>query len=134
MTMQDLYAKFPVQTGAVGVLVAGLVGPLLAALCGATQTLTAGIFHNRRADYHAQDKIHEFALTLYCLTDVALASFLLHQLTHARNLHAAWIACATHQGAYLYAAATSFGWQKTMWPSFTVAGMASYMAVTTAKL
>ena len=35
------------------------------------------------------------------------------------------------KASYLFAAASSFGWQKTMIPSLTVTGIATYMALVT---
>ena len=135
MGVHELYEKFPIQTSAVSFLVAGLVAPILAALVGATKTLNNEILHDKKNDYRAQDKIHEFAVTFYCMTDVALAGFLVNQLRSAatQNLHAAWVAVATHQVSYLFAATSSFGFQKTMLPSLSVAGIATYMAFTTSS-
>uniref|UniRef100_A0A7S3L331 Uncharacterized protein n=1 Tax=Amphora coffeiformis TaxID=265554 RepID=A0A7S3L331_9STRA len=135
MGLSDLYAKSPFETGTLSVIVLGLVGPMVAALLGMTKTLNLEIFHDQRDSYKAQDKIHEFAATFYSMTDLALAGFLTSQLrsatTTTNHLHASWVAVATHQVSYLLAATSSFGFQKTMLPSFGIASLATYMAITT---
>ena len=131
MGFSDLYSKSPFQTGTLSVIVAGLVGPMVAALLGATKTLNLEIFHDKRDSYKAQDKIHEFAATFYSMTDLALAGFLVQQLrTSTKSLRASWVAVATHQVSYLVAATSSFGFQKTMLPSLGIAGLATYLAIT----
>jgi hypothetical protein len=110
----DHYANFPLQTGTLSLIVAGLAAPIVGALLGFTETLNKEIFHNKKDSYRAQDKIHEFAATFYSMTDVALAGFLVSQLrsTTTSSLRASWIAIATHQVSYLFAAASSFGFSK----------------------
>lgn len=128
------YSAAPLQTSALSLIVAGLAAPLVAALMGFTDALEKGIFHNQKETYRAQDKIHEFAVTFYSMTDVALAGFLVSQLkSTTSSLHGCWVAVATHQVSYLMAAASSFGWQKTMLPSLGVAGLSVYLAAMTAK-
>lgn len=133
MGLSDLYSKFPFQTGTLSVIVLGLVGPMVAALLGATKTLNLEILHDKRDSYRAQDKILEFAVTFYSVTDIALAGFLTTQLRspNTTSLRASWIAVATHQVSYLLAAVSSFGFQKTMLPSLGIAGLATCMAITT---
>ena len=129
MGLMDHYKQDPVQTGLLSVVVAGLVGPVVAALVGATQALNTEIFHKHKDAYKPQDKIHEFAATQNFALDVALAGFLVQQLRDRSSLHGAWVAIAAHQVTYLVAATSSFGWQKTMLPSLSVAGIATYFAV-----
>ena len=125
------YARFPFQTGALSLIVAGLAAPIVGALLGFTETLNKEIFHNKQDTYRAQDKIHEFAATFYSLTDVALAGFLVSQMrSPVDTLRSSWIAVATHQIAYLFAATSSFGFQKTMLPSLGVAALSTYFALT----
>lgn len=130
MGFAQLYEKLPFQTATISFLVAGLAGPLAAALLGLTNSLILEAFHDKKDTYRPQDKIHEFAISLYSMTDVALAGFLVTQLrSSTQNLKSAWIAVATHQFSYLAAAASSFGFQKTMLPSLGVASMAAYFAL-----
>lgn len=144
MGYNELYAKAPLQTGFLTLIVAGLAAPLVGALLGHTRTLTDAIFHNAKDSYHPQDKIHKFAVTLYSVSDVILAGFLTSQLRSSSgsasptsnndtNFHAAWVALATHQAAYLTAASSSFGWQKTMLPSLGITSLATYFAIQTSK-
>ena len=142
MGITEHYRQDPVQTGLLSVVVAGLVGPLVAALVGATRTLNTEIFHQYKDAYQPQDKIHEFAATQNFALDAVLAGFLVHQLQSssssssspsATDFGTAWIALASHQVTYLAAAVGSFGWNKTMLPSLGVAGIATYFAVISSK-
>ena len=121
-------------------IVLGLVAPLLLAVNGKDKILLEGAFHKQEKTYDSSDPLHRFAIHFYSCTDVVLAGFLVYCLGGGgfapnnkdgskHSLRTAWSAIALHQWSYGLAAWTSFGFQRTMIPSFGTAAVATTLAL-----